>query len=246
MTTLKTSTMLTPAGVTPMPADMLEITAADAGLGVSVHADDFLTPMLKVCQGLSPQLDVNDPGHIPGLKPGDLFIASLGLVYESASAIFATQCRVWIEWLPNRAGFVARHDDCPSDVTPRKNENGSRWPILTRPNNNIIVETREVYLLVNGTPAMLSCSGSFHKFAKGLQSQFASHAHPKTQRPVPCFARKYTLTAVQTVGALGRWYTPITRDSTWVSRAEYDAGKAFHELVSSGRARLAPDTDTVS
>jgi hypothetical protein len=69
-----------------------------------------------------------------------------------------------------------------------------------------------------------------------MQSQFASHIHPKTQKPMASFARKYLLETFQKVGPKGRWYLPVMRGSEWVTREEYDRAKAFREVIAGGHA----------
>jgi hypothetical protein len=241
----ETTTSLSPTGGAPLPADIATVAAADCGLGIADQSEDFIFPLLKTAQALSPALDPNDPGYVPGLKPGFFYITGTGFMSETVLAIFVAQLHPFIEWLPGRGGFVERHSKCPGDVAEHKPENGARRPVLVRPNGNVITEVRELYLLANDVPCMQSCAGSFHRFARGLQSQFASYLHPQTKKPMPSFARRYELRTVQTKNALGRWFVPIVCSSEWVSRAEYDRAKTFRELVDGGRVRVAQDPDEI-
>lgn len=52
-----------------------------------MRSDDQLLPRLQIAQALSPQLNEDDPGHIAGLKQGQLFNSVSGNVY-------GTECQI--------------------------------------------------------------------------------------------------------------------------------------------------------
>jgi hypothetical protein len=148
--------------------------------------------------------------------------------------------RAWMEWLPNRQGFAARHEEQPDDTEVRPAQDGSsKRPVLVRASGNIVADTRELYLLVDGQPYMLPCSSTLHTFAREWQSWFRQFRHPKTNAVLPSFARKYRLTTVPKANALGRWYGLKFIDLGWVDASEYANARAFNEFVEQGRQRIA-------
>ena len=81
---------LTLVGGKPLPADMIELTAADCGVGLATEADQYDRTQLKVLQPLSPPLDPNDPFYNPEAKVGDYSIAGV-FTRPSVEAIFVGQ-----------------------------------------------------------------------------------------------------------------------------------------------------------
>jgi hypothetical protein len=223
-------------GGAPLPADMVELTAADCGAGLATQPDDYERTQLKIAQALSPILDVNDPFYNPDLKVGDFYIAG-GFASKSVRAIFVGQIHCWIEWLADRGGYVDRYLEMPPNV--QRVDNGGRRQSLVMPNGNDLVETVEQYLLANNVPCMFSCTSSSLQFARQMQSQFAAHIHPKTGKPLASFARNYLLETYQKTNQRGRWYMPVMRGSEWVTREEYQRARAFREVIAGGPTRVA-------
>src|SRR5215469_3723272 len=155
--------------------------------------------------------------------------------------------RTWIEWLPNRGGFVARHQSPPSDAIQKvvRDDSGRERTVLLRDSNgNLLQDTREFYILVDGHPHVLPCKGTAHTFARSWQTYFHQYHHPQTGDVLASFSRKYKLTTIPQKNALGEWFGPKFEDLGWVTLDEYNQAKKFYQAVKSGEKRAAaPDAE---
>jgi len=136
---------------------------------------------------------------------------------------------------------VARHDTPPADMVEkmvRDQETGRERTMLIRSGNgNIIQDTREFFLLCEGHPYDLPCTGTKHTFARQWQTMFHQFKHPKTGGVMPSFSRKYRLTTVPMSNAVGQWFGLKFQDLGYVTKPEYEAAKAFHLAVKRGEKK---------
>jgi hypothetical protein len=233
-----------------LPAELLEVTKTDAGMGVSFKQEDQLIPLIYILQTGSPAVDKRGDNYVEGANPGDFWLRNaITPIANGEEGIVVQPCemaRSWIEWLPNRQGFVARHDNPPPDMESRKerDDSGRERTILVRgENGNIIQDTREFFLLVNGQPFVLPCTGTKHTFARSWNSFFMQFRHPQTGEVMPAYSRKYRLITIPASNAVGKWFGLKFQDEGYVqSRTEYDAGKALCMAVRKGEKRAeSPD-----
>src|SRR5262245_6889383 len=221
----------------PVPDDLLGMTEQDAGRGVSFKQEDQLIPLIYVLQTNSPAVDKRGDAYIDGAEAGHFWLRnSLEPIHDGIEGIEAIPCgmqRTWIEWLPNRGGFVARHDQPPEDmrVTKVRGDDGREKTVLVRDNGNIVQDTREFFLLVGPHPYVLPCTGTKHSFARQWNSMFHQYQHPKTGAIMPSFARKYKLTTVPASNAIGKWFGLQFEDMGFVTTAEYKAARALNEAM---------------
>jgi hypothetical protein len=135
---------------------------------------------------------------------------------------------------------VARHDRPPADVEISKtSEGGIEKTVLIRTSNkNVVQDTREFFVLVDGQPYMLPCAGTRHTFARTWQSHFQQLRHPTTGKVLPSFLYRYRLTTVPTQNAKGRWFGVRFEHLGPVDTATYDAGKQLAAIVERGAMRI--------
>jgi hypothetical protein len=227
-----------------LATELLNSTAIDAGKGVSTKFEDQETPFVYVLQNNSPAVDTRGSEYVEGAKPGDFLLrGAVEPVRDGVAGIVAIPCgmaRTWLEWLPSRQGYAGRHDQQPADAEEiTVNEGGRERLRLVRPNGHIIEDTREFFLLIDRQPYVLGCAGTKHTFARQWQTWFRQFKHPKTGATLPSFARKYQLTTWSQANAKGRWFGLKFRDLGYLNDiAEYNAARAFNEIVEQGRARV--------
>ena len=232
-----------------LPAELLIDTEKDAGMGVSFKAEDQLLPLIYILQSGSPAVDKRGDNYIDGAEPGDFWLRNaLDPIKNGEEGIIAIPCemtRAWIEWLPNRQGFVARHDTPPSDMKTsivRGDDGRERQALVRGVNGNIIQDTREFFLLVDGQPFVFPCTGTKHTFARQWNTFFKQFLHPKTGGIMPSFSRKYRLTTIPSSNAIGKWFGVKFQDEGWVKKSEYEAAKTLCLAVRKGEKRAeAPD-----
>jgi hypothetical protein len=236
--------------VAEVPAELLEATEKDAGLGISFKPEDQLLPLIYVLQTGSPICDKRGENHIEGAEPGHFWLRnSLDPIKDGEEGIITIPCemqRTWIEWLPNRGGFVNRHDAPPIDMKTAKirGDDGREKTVLVLDGSgNIIQDTREFFLLVDGQPYVLPCTGTKHTFARQWNTFYKQFKHPKTKDFMPSFSRKYRLTTVPVSNAIGKWFGLKFQDEGYVTKAEYDEAKALCMAVRKGEKKAeAPDS----
>lgn len=227
-----------------LPAELMDVTAADAGMGVSFKQEDQLLPLIYVLQTNSPAVDKRGDNYIEGAEPGHFWLRNaLDPIRDGVDGISVIPCemqRTWIEWLPNRGGFVARHAEPPADMklTTVRGDDGREKQVLIRTGSgNIIQDTREFYLLVDEFPYVLPCTGTKHTFARQWQTMFHQFRHPKTKEIMPSFARRYRLTTVPASNAVGNWYGLKFEDGGFVTKNEYEAAKSLCLAVRQGEKK---------
>lgn len=235
-----------------LPAEQdeyLALTEQYAERGVSFKAEDQLLPLIYVLQSMSPQVDKRGDSYIEGAEPGDFWLRSdlhpIRNGEEGIAAVPVDMFRTWIEWLPNRGGFVARHNEPPADMVARmvRGDDGRERTAMVRGNGNLIVDTREFYIMVDGYPYVFPCSSTKHTFAKQWQTMFHRFKHPKTGKIMPAFAHKYLLTTVPQSNALGKWFGLKFADLGASSLGEIKDSIAFSEAVVKGERKAEAPID---
>jgi hypothetical protein len=225
-----------------MPAELLDRFADDSGLGISTRPEDQQMPMAVVLQSNSPVVDRRSEAYLDGAEAGLIWLRNTAdPFHESIGAIPCGMRTAWVEWLQNRQGYVARHDQLPEDATAVPSTSGRRRPVLVRNGGETVIEeTRELFILVGGQPFMLPCSSTKNSFAKRWQTYFHQFRHPRTGSILPSFSRKYRLFTVPVSNQLGRWFGLEFADLGWIAtQAEYDAARAFALIIAGGGGRSA-------
>jgi hypothetical protein len=235
-----------------LPAEQdeyLALTEQYAGRGVSDKPEDQLLPLIYVLQQMSPQIDKRGNNYIDGAEAGDFWLRnSLNPIRNGEEGIIAIpvdMIRRWIEWLPNRGGFVARHDAPPRDMVSKiiRGDDGRERSVLVRENGNIIADTREFYIIVDEDPYVFPCSSTKHTFARQWQTMFHRFKHPKTGSIMPAFARRYRLQTVPASNALGKWFGLKFEDVGISSIQEIRLGIAFSEAILKGERKAEAPID---
>jgi hypothetical protein len=109
---------------------------------------------------------------------------------------------------PSRQGYVTQHDRPPADIELRTtNENGIEKQELVRTSNkNHIVDTRQLFLLIEGQAFMFPNAGTRHTFVRRLQSHFNQLRDPETGELLPSFLHKYRFTTKPDRNVKGNWF----------------------------------------
>jgi hypothetical protein len=227
-----------------VPNDLLEVTKQDAGLGSSPDQQDRLLPLILVLQTNSPICDKRSPTHIAGAEPGNFWFRNdLIPIRDWVTGFFCVPCgmqRVWLEWGPIRgSGLFGRHSEQPKNVTTRQSEDGGRMVMVRADSGNVLVETREVFILVGGKPYVFSVHGTAHTAVRMWQSLIDQVRHPQSGGPMPACAQIYNVATVPRRSAKGNWFVPRAEFRGFVAtRAEYDTAKEFAEIVKRGTYRV--------
>lgn len=229
--------------------EYLVLTEQYAERGVSFKAEDQLTPLIYVLQALSPQVERRGDNYIEGAEAGDFWLRNaldpIRNGEEGIIAIPVEMFRTWIEWMPNRGGFVARHDMPPADMVSKsiRRDDGSEMNVMVRANGNFVVDTREFYILVDGDPYVLPCSSTKHTFARQWQTMFHRFKHPWTGKVMPAFAHRYRLKTVPTSNTKGKWFGLTFEDAGESTVNEIKLGIAFSNAIAKGERKAEAPLD---
>lgn len=234
-------------GEAGLPTEDQELAlTAMAGMGdgfEDTDKDAFAVPFLRILQSNSPQVNEDEDAYTKGAKPGMFFNnVSNELFGKEIVVIPVHYLRSFIEWKPNRGGFVRDHGPDPrikDKCVPR--EEGERHDYLE--NGNIIQDTRNHYLLVqreDGSldPCILSLSSTGIKHSRKWMSMMRSLLIP-TGAAAPMFSSKYRIKTVLNKNDDGSWYqigekqTAVERIG-WISQEELEEVKSFRNLITSG------------
>jgi hypothetical protein len=247
----KTAPGVAPNHAQQLPADWLDTAARFTGRGVSMKAEDQLIPRVYLLQQNSPQVDKRGNKYVQDAEAGDFFLrTALNPIRSGVNGIEVQPCemlRKWVEFLPARGGYVTEHDRPPTDLESRiTSENGIEKIVQVRKtNNNIIQDTRQFYLLIEGRPFALGCNSTKHTFAREWVTHYHQLRHPQTGDILPAFAHRYLLTSTPTGNSKGKWFGLKFADLGPVSLAELDAGNRLYEAVTRGAVRgEAPGYDS--
>jgi hypothetical protein len=222
-----------------MPANLQD---DDFGRGLGEPSvNDRGNLIVSIAQAGSPAFDSHDPNYIADLEPGDIYIKNLvsPVFKEGLDCIPCFFKDVSVEWLEGRQGFVAEHDQCPDDVKQHAAEN-SRRPILIRESNgNLIVPTRNIYLLVlpDCLPCVLPAWSSRLTFARNWRIWMLQQRDEKG-RQLPAYAHQYRLQTTMSKNGLGRWYGLRFEDLGGVTGQQLAAGREFSRFVEGGNFRI--------
>lgn len=229
-----------------LPADLMGMMDQDAGKGVSGAAEDNLVPLLYVLQPLSPQVDPNSPAYIEGAKAGDLWLRNAREAIVGGLQGLAFQpCYItkdWVEWLPDRGGFVGRHDQRPAEAK-QDPENKNKWRM---PNGNSVVETRYVVGIAHvgslRMPYIIPFSSTGHTVERGWNTARGTHKLPNGQ-PMPAFASIWILHTVQRSNKKGKWYSIAPSWGSYVDKDTYLEGRSLHDSMATGEKKMEAPVD---
>jgi hypothetical protein len=218
-----------------------------AGAGTSSDAAHNTIPLVYVLQSNSPQVNKRGDAYLPDAEPGDLWFrnAEKPIVNGTEGVIFQPVhfAWAWVEWRPNRQGFVAAHGERPADAKHQQldpNDDRLSW---VRSNGNIVVETAYVYGLVNcETPYVIPLSSSGFSVARNWNTLARARKH--NGKTPPLFATKYRLSTAYRSSDKGDWFVlSVAIDEGFPTKEQMLSGLEFYKSVSSGEKKAEAQQD---
>lgn len=236
--------------------------AADSGNGMEgTDRDSFAIPFIRVLQDLSPQCTKGKVGYNPAAKPGQIFNTVTGELIDGEDGFIFAPCayqRRFIQWGPRgstRQGWQGEW--LPEDVIEayqhqkelyegsglivKSEEDGKYYLGGDNPKkNDLLADTRSHFGLVltesGPVQALLSLSGSQVKKSKQLMGLLSS-VRINGQTP-PTWMSKLRITSVAESNDQGSWYGVRIEAAGFITTEdEYEAGKAFHDIIIAGKAK---------
>jgi hypothetical protein len=228
-----------------------DLLAEFAGAGTSSDAAHNVVPMVYVLQTNSPQVNKRGDAYVNGAEPGDLWLKNAvspivkgteGVLFQPVSFQWA-----WVEWKPNRGGFVGTHLERPSDAAQKQlapDDDRLQW---VRANGNQVVETCYVYGLVDmELPYVIPLSSSGIKVAREWNTNARARKH--NGKALPLFGTKYKLKTVFRSNERGEWFTlGFDFDEGLPTKEQIYNGFEFFKSIDSGEKRAeAPHAESES
>lgn len=188
-------------------AEVPEFLKVDAGQGLEhIGRNDVLMPRLALAQGLSPQINPDNPVYVDGLKLGDAWNTLTQQIYGRGPwhvAIVRADETRWVEFFPREAGGGVKDPDVKfgdSRTLFTTGEDGKRVPPIATEFRDFVV----VFLDTKETVA-LSFKSTGIKVAKQLNSLLLLRKQLRPQ--LPLYVGKFTLRSVMTQNTKGNYAT---------------------------------------
>jgi hypothetical protein len=233
--------------------DVMSLVAKDAGAGMEgADKDAYAIPFLRVLQKISPQCDEGDAAYIRGAKGGMLFNTVTNELYDGKEGIIFIPCafqRRFIQWGPRGSeGSSFKAEWLPEAIAEKRSSgeiteaDGKLY--LGEPNpkkSDVIQDTRNhfgIILTDEGAAQVLLSLGST-QIKKSKQLMGILSAVRVNGITPPTWLSKIRLTTVTETNDKGSWYGIKMEAAGFVDSKEiYNAGKAFHDIIASGVAKV--------
>jgi hypothetical protein len=203
-----------------MPISRNAATLLDSVAGLGVPEDAGFN-IIKLLQSNSPEVSRRDPKYVQGAEAGDFCFHGKEQPIVQGEVGFGMLPlaikRLWVEWLPGRAGFVAQHAEKPLEAHYDQDENG-RLILRMTASGNVIEET--FYLICAIAAANRLIDGD-DVWALSLRSTGITVLRNKFVAPLnklridvngvrkqpPIFGSKWRVLSERTGNQEGSWFT---------------------------------------
>lgn len=239
------SKALAAAGSAAVPAFLQEKMKTDAGKGVSSLAEDNLVPLIYIGQAMSPWCNDRKPDYITGARPGCLLLRGYSEpVIDGEEGFLFQPCFFYkdiVEWVPNRGGYVGRHETWPEDTEDYPNPKNPNSILKRRKSNgNDLVETRYhagFVVLEDGValPYVIPFSSTGHTTSR--QWMFNMNSKQVAGSVAPSFACFYRVTTKMKSKGNDSWFALDIKDAGWVDTEAYERGEKLHNAFASGEKK---------
>jgi hypothetical protein len=186
-----------------------------------ISTQTMAIPFVRIAQDSSPQLKKNNPGYIEELEAGDFFNTVSKVVYgKKLKAIVLKFERIYIEWLPNRGGFVGYHSVENAERIAADKTFG-KWKTET---GNILQENYVYFLLLDGHEKeginVFSLYSSAIKSAREWNRLLTTHVLDNGKRALPYYL-VWEITSEHIEKEPYDWYVPRMSFSGYINEKQY-------------------------
>jgi hypothetical protein len=192
--------------------------------------ESYATPFLRILQQNSPQVLEDTDQYIPDAKPGYFFNNVTNILYGKTVTVIPVRYeRMFLEWKPERGGFVAIHsvEEGMAISVPGKSF-GSR---IHKENGNILQDTHTFYLLVAGReeegPLVLPLTSTGIRHSRKWLSM-AKMLRLPNRAAAPLYSSTYKLSTILNENDQGRWYQIGDKAKTAIERVDWINADQFY------------------
>lgn len=203
---------------------------SDDGLGgfESMTQDTIAIPFLRILQQLSPQLDDAKPEYIEGAKKGMFCNGSINKTYTAPLEVVVGKFdRYFIEWKPNRGGFVQAHDpeSVNKDLALGNLIRDEKNRIIDPDTKNVFMDTYVYFILLSGHLEdglmLLSLSSTQLKEARKWNRNLMSMVLPGTNQKAKPYYMRWNLTTPIMQNDQGSWHGLRVDFAGWVTQEQF-------------------------
>ncbi len=190
-----------------------------------INTATMAIPFVRILQKLSPQLDKQKPEYIAGAEEGMYFNTITKELYGAVVRLIALKFeRVYIEWRPNRGGFVGYHSAENAERLTVDHTFGN-WKTK---DGNLLQETYAYMVLIAGHEkeglCVLSLASSSLKTAKEWNRLMTTHVMKDGRKALPYYLI-WELGAEYMKNDKGSWYRPKVKLVGYIDEAQYNTAK---------------------
>jgi len=235
-----------------VPAHLVEDLAKHSGAGLSGAAEDNLVPLIYLLQALSPQAMRGKQEYIEGAAAGSIWLRNAPeeiQIQDGEEGIVFQHCafqKDWVEWMPNRGGFVARHEERPevAEQEEEQGDDGRVRKVWRMPNGNAVVETRyhhgHVYLDGYGAQAYsIPLSSTGHSVSKSWMLTMNKQQHNGLTLPGP--AVLWRLRTKLLTKNNQSWHQYVVSREGFANPDQFKLGMTLLSAFQSGEKRVADE-----
>lgn len=174
--------------------ELMKMYAEDSGKGVSTAVEDNIVPLIYILQSNSPQVQKKGDQYVQGAEAGSIWFRGTKTVVPGDEGILVVpvhKTNVWIEWQPNRGGFVGRlGEKRPANAVQKTDPQNPKKKFWALPNGNHVVETREHVVIALGVfdqpqAFVVPMSGSGHGASRKWNTAMKGKTIPNSDPPLP-------------------------------------------------------------
>jgi hypothetical protein len=190
-----------------------------------INMSTMAVPFVRILQALSPQTKKNDDAYVDGAEEGLWFNTVTRHVYGDTILFIPLKFEhVFIEWRPERGGFVGYHDPSNAERLAVDKAFG-KW----RTAEGNILQENYVYMgAVDGFESegvvVLSLASSMIKTAKNWNKLMTSHVMSNGQKARPYYL-VWCLKTEYVSNDKGSWYVPSVKFEKYITEAQYSLVK---------------------
>lgn len=230
------------------------------GAGVSTSQDDLLTPMVRVLQALSPEVEKKGINYIQGAEPGMILIKNIpnGL-FGDGGFLFqpVEETKAVVEWIPRNAGggggggFVGTYPEMPSTAIKQKDPNNPKKMLtINKETGNLLVDTRYRFGFIYtdagvAFPAVIPFSSTGHSVARGLNTLMALKSF--NGKIIDAYCVLYRVHTKLRQRGSQNWYVLDFSEAgdggqpKWASQEQIEQAKAFRTSILKGERKIEQD-----
>lgn len=180
-------------------------------------------PFVRVLQSLSPQLNRNKPEYLEDAEEGMFYNTVTKQLYRNSIKVIVLKFeRVYIEWLPDRGGFLNYHSPENAERLAEDKTFG-KWK--TGDGNNL-QENYVYFVLVVGSESegvvVLSLSSTFIKIAKEWNRLMTTHIMDNGERALPYYV-VWKLKSEYKENDKGNWFTIKVSMDSYINEEQHHA-----------------------